>query len=282
MEISTASQSWPAAGEAVTFVPYAVVDGDPGRGLVLLCDHANNALPPEYGDLGLPAREFQRHIAYDPGARELTEMLAERLHVPAVFGMFSRLLIDPNRGEDDPTLIMRISDGSVVPGNRDIDETERRRRVERYYAPYHEAVRRTIDAGMASGTAPAIVSIHTFTPIWHGRPRPWHVGVLWDRDARVAAPTIEALRRDSDLIVGDNEPYTGQLTNDTLNRHATARGLAHALIEVRQDLIADDAGVRRWADIFEPILIDVNERPEVHEMLPTGPAGSHAVGVAAV
>jgi predicted N-formylglutamate amidohydrolase len=237
------------------------IDGDPAAGLVVLCDHASNALPPEYGDLGLPAGEFQRHIAYDIGAAALARRVAAALGVPAVLSRFSRLLIDPNRGEDDPTLIMRLSDGAVVPGNARVDAAERQRRLERYYVPYHTAVTRVLDAALATGRAPAILSVHSFTPAWKGRPRPWHAGILWDLDPRFAAPLIAALRADGSLVVGDNEPYVGALKGDTLHRHGSLRGFAHALIEVRQDLIADDTGTGEWAARLAPILLRLKDDP---------------------
>ena len=160
---------------------------------------------------------------------------------------FSRLLIDPNRGADDPTLVMRFSDGAIVPGNARADAAEIERRRERYWAPYREAVAATIEAMLASREPPAIVSIHSFTPVWRGVARRWKVGVLWDLDDRVPRPLLQALEREGDLHahgIGDNEPYDGGLMGDTIDAVATARGLANALIEVRQDLIAEQAGAR--------------------------------------
>ncbi len=181
-----------------------------------------------------------------PAPRRVTRGLAAALNAPAVLSTFSRLLIDPNRGADDPTLIMRLSDGAVLPGNANVDEAERARRIARFYAPYHAAIDAAIEAALATGVVPAIFSVHSFTPVWRGVPRPWHAGVLWDQDPRLAVPFIDALRADPALIVGDNEPYAGALLNDTMYQHATQRGLAHALVEVRQDLIADDAGIAEW------------------------------------
>jgi predicted N-formylglutamate amidohydrolase len=246
------------------FSPFTQVEGDPANGLLLVCDHAQNRLPPEYGDLGLPAAEFQRHIAYDPGAAAVTRGLAARLGAPAVLSTFSRLLIDPNRGESDPTLIMRLSDGAVVPGNARVDAAERARRIERYHAPYHAAIARAIDSGMAAGVPPALFSVHSFTPVWRGTPRIWHAGILWDRDPRLALPLIEALRADPALVVGDNEPYAGALHDDTMYRHATARGLTHALVEIRQDLIADEAGVEAWVERLAAILARLNRAADAH------------------
>ncbi|WP_244669580.1 N-formylglutamate amidohydrolase [Kaistia sp. 32K] len=240
-----------ADGAAAAF---EILPGDAGAGLILLCDHASSHVPGEYGSLGLPASEFERHIAYDIGAAALTRALSARFGVPAVLSHFSRLLIDPNRGLDDPTLIMRLSDGAVVPGNARIDRAERERRIARFYKPYDDAVNGAIEAGIASGRLPMILSIHSFTPFWKGIPRPWHAGILWDADPRLARPLIAGLARDPAIVVGDNEPYHGALKGDTLYRHATRRGLAHALVEIRQDLIAEPAGVDEWSERLASVL----------------------------
>lgn len=236
------------------------VAGSPASRLVLLCDHASNRMPPGYGSLGLPPEQFERHIAYDIGARELTLGLAARLNAHAVLSCFSRLLIDPNRGMDDPTLIMRISDGAAVPGNREVDEAERQRRIGLFHAPYHAAIAETIEQVRANGHVPLLVSIHSFTPVWRGWPRPWQVGILWDRDEAVARAMIRGFLAQGDLVVGDNEPYHGALEGDTLNVHGTKPGLPHALIEVRQDLIACKTGVDDWVDrvakVIEPIMYE--------------------------
>jgi len=223
---------------------YCVLEGRADAGLILLCDHAGNAIPSAYGTLGLPP---ERHIAYDIGAAQVTRRLAAALGVPALLTRYSRLLIDPNRGADDPTLVMRLSDGAVIPGNRRLDDAERERRTRLYYTPYHAGIAAVVDQCLASGTPPMLLSIHSFTESWKETPRPWHVGVLWDRELRLAKPLLEAFYAEGDLIVGDNEPYSGQLEGDCLWQHATCRGLVNALIEIRQDLIRDAAGQEAWA-----------------------------------
>jgi predicted N-formylglutamate amidohydrolase len=222
------------------------IPGDPATGILLLCDHATNAIPPELNLLGLPPQQLERHIAYDIGAAEMTRAMAQALGAPAVLSNFSRLLIDPNRGRDDPTLVMRISDGAIVPGNARIDEAGIAERIARYYAPYDAAIDAAVEAAIAAGQPPAIVSLHSFTPFWKGVPRPWHAGVLWDREGRLAQALIAALQAEGDLIVGDNEPYNGGLPGDTIDRHATRRGLLDALIEIRQDLIGEPHAARAW------------------------------------
>jgi predicted N-formylglutamate amidohydrolase len=234
--------------------PYRSIEGDLRTGLLILCDHAENTIPEPYANLGLRSEDLNRHIAYDLGAAPVAERLAELLGAPALLSRFSRLLIDPNRGLDDPTLIMQISDGLVVPGNAGLDEAAVAARVARYYAPYHQAIERAIDAGIAAGKPPAVVSVHSFTQAWKGVPRPWSVGVLWDTDPRLALPLLEGFRAIPGIVVGDNAPYTGQLKGDTLYRHGTRRGLAHALIEVRQDLILGPEGQAEWATRLAEVL----------------------------
>lgn len=233
---------------------------------LVLCDHAGRAIPADYGDLGLPSSVFERHIAYDIGAAGVSRVLAAELGAPALLANFSRLLIDANRGPDDPTLVMRLSDGAIVPGNARVDEAEVARRKAEWWEPYQSAIAAQIDGLIAQGTPPALVSIHSFTPAWKGVPRPWHVGVLWDRDGRLAQPLLDALAREGDLVVGDNEPYDGALIGDTMYRHGTQRGLAHALIEVRQDLVADEAGQIAWGKRLARLLRPILALPDLHEI----------------
>lgn len=248
--------------------PVETIDGAFESGLLILCDHASNAVPPDLRDLGLPETEFRRHIAYDIGAAAVTRSLARRLGAPAILTRFSRLIIDPNRGRDDPTLVMRLSDGAVVPGNARVDEAEIQSRIERFYNPYDEAISAAIHRALTAGHPPAIVTVHSFTPIWRGWPRPWHVGMLWDADERFAKPLLEGLRGEEGLVVGDNEPYDGALAGDTVDRHATVRGLANALIEIRQDLIAADEGAEEWAERFARLLKPLAERVELRTPAP--------------
>lgn len=236
---------------------------EPGTGpdaltdLLLVCDHAQNRVPDEIGDLGLPSGDMGRHIAFDIGARGVTLGLAAALGAPALLSTVSRLVIDPNRGEDDPTLVMRLYDGSIVPGNRRVTSGDVARRIAAYHRPYHAAIDAALDTVLARGGVPAIVSIHSFTPQLRGRPwRPWHLGLLWDRDDRLMRPLAARLEAEPDLVVGDNEPYSGQLRGDSMWRHGTNRGIAHILVEIRNDLIASPDGEAKWASRLAPILRD--------------------------
>ncbi len=231
-----------------------VIGGNVHGGFILLCDHACNAVPPEYGTLGLAREQLDRHIAYDIGAAGVTRQLAALLGVPAILTRQSRLLIDPNRGLDDPTLIMRVADGAVIPGNRVLEEADRSRRVAAYYQPYHGTIATVVDEALAAGAVPVLLAIHIFTPVWKGQTRSWHAGVLWDQDPRLAQVLIAGLRAHGGLVVGDNEPYDGALKGDTLWQHGTRRGLAHALLEVRQDLIGAADGQRAWAELVAGLI----------------------------
>ncbi len=241
-----------------------IVAGDIASGALVIADHASSTMPSEFANLGMPAHELQRHIAYDIGVEWLTRAMAARLGAPAVLSRFSRLLIDPNRGDDDPTLVMRLSDGAIVPGNARIGEPEIRQRMARFSLPYHAAVASVIDTMIGTGTIPAVISIHSFTPRMKDIDRPWHVGVLWDSDPRLPVPLIGVLQSDTAIITGDNEPYDGALQGDSMSRHCIQRGIAHVLIEVRQDLIAAEADAVRWGERLADDLAPLLDRPEMH------------------
>ncbi|HET7086802.1 MAG TPA: N-formylglutamate amidohydrolase [Rhizomicrobium sp.] len=216
--------------------------------LLLLCDHASNALPE--GGLGLDPALLSTHIAYDIGAAAVTRALARLYGAPAILGSWSRLLIDLNRGADDPTLVMKLSDGSIIPGNAPADAAEVARRIQMFHAPYHAAIDAVLDR---IGGGAIVISMHSFTPAWKGRARPWEMGILYDRDTRLSAPLMARLKQ-AGFSVGDNEPYTGALEGDTLYQHGTLRGLPHVLIEIRQDLIATDDAAQAFALRLKPIL----------------------------
>lgn len=246
--------------------PFEIIDGNYRDGLVLIADHARNVIPAAYGTLGLPASDFRRHIAYDIGVEAVTRRLAEWLAAPAVLCGFSRLLVDPNRGEDDPTLIRQLYDHTIIPGNYPLEDQERKERLDRWYRPYHRAVAETIGkVEKESGSAPLLVAIHSFTPLFQGVERPWHISLLWDMDDRAVKPLFELLSHDQGLCVGDNEPYDGALAGDTMSMHGTANGYAHVLIEIRQDLIADEKGQAEWAGRLGPALDEINRLPDIHK-----------------
>ncbi|MBV7394342.1 N-formylglutamate amidohydrolase [Mameliella sediminis] len=237
----------------MTYSPCEIIGESRKSRFLITCDHAANTVPPDLGgSLGLPVSDMARHIAYDVGAAGVARELGELLDAPVVLSNFSRLVIDPNRGEDDPTLLMKLYDGSVIPGNRHAGAEEKERRLAAYYRPYHDALARMA----ARHEDVAIVAIHSFTPQLHGRPpRPWHVGILhaaWD--ARLSDPLIDMLQAEPDLVVGRNEPYPGHLPGDALDRHALQDKRHNTLIEVRNDLIEEEVGQRHWAARLAPLL----------------------------
>jgi len=265
--------------------PFTLIPPAPGgtSKLLFLCDHASNRVPPDYDGLGLPAPLFETHIAYDIGAAHVTRALADAYGAAALLGNASRLLIDLNRGADDPTLVMKLSDGSIVPGNRHADAAEVARRLARFHAPYHAAIRTEIarieslprarDSALAVGRGaqssdpsgvttsrgcetqrgPILISMHSFTPAWKGVKRSWEMGVLYGRDSRLARPLMKHLAL-AGFSVGDNEPYTGALEGDTLDTHGTRTGHANVLIEMRQDFLSDRQKAEAFAVRLKPIL----------------------------
>ena len=239
----------------VTHPSYEIVDAAAPGPWVVTCDHASNAVPDWLGgDLGLPHEDMERHIAFDVGAAGVARGLAQRLGSPAILARFSRLVIDPNRGEDDPTLVMRLYDGSIIPANRRAGPSEVEDRLDRLYRPYHEAM-----AGLLAGRDhPAVLAIHSFTPQLRGRPpRPWHVAVLHSHlDNRLALALLRRLRAEGDLCVGDNEPYNGHLPGDSIDRHALKPRRPNVLVEVRNDLISTPMAQEAWAERLAPLLHD--------------------------
>jgi len=232
--------------------PFEVVNPHGRAAALIVCDHASRHIPPEYGNLGVPEREIARHIGWDIGAGEVARGLAALLDAPAVLCGTSRLVIDCNRRLDDPSSIPEASDGTPVPGNRALSEAERGRRVERFFRPYHDAVERRLDGFAAP---PALISIHSFTPVMNGFVRPWHVGLLYDGDDRLARPLIEALRREPGLVVGDNEPYSGRHpVGYALATYGNGRGLAPAVFEIRQDLIETPENAHNWSALISRII----------------------------
>lgn len=227
---------------------------------LLLCDHASAFIPRALGSLGLDETQLARHIALDIGAADVTRRLAERLDAPALLCGFSRLIVDPNRTLDAPSLIPEVSDGVPVPGNRDLLPAARSARIATFHQRYHAEIELELDAMIARAGAPdavALVSVHSFTPVMEGRERPWQVGILWNRDPRLPVPLIARLRA-LGLTVGDNEPYSGRHKHGyTVHRHAEPHGVPNVLIEVRQDLIDTHHGAEEWAVLLTSTLREV-------------------------
>ncbi len=239
---------------------------------VIACDHASRAVPHSLGNLGLSEAQISRHIGWDIGAASLAHALARRLQLPVVLSGYSRLVIDCNRRLDDPTSIALQSDGDMIPGNVGLADAARAARAREIFEPYHAALAAELrqaqalcpsqrDATRRSGVGPALIAVHSFTAVFGGRARPWHCGILWDRDPRLPLALLSALRDETGLVVGDNEPYSGRHPADyTVDTHAEQHGWPHVCIEVRQDLLATAAGIEAWAErLARPLAVQLAE-----------------------
>lgn len=240
--------------------PVGVYAGRTAPQILIICDHAGNLLPPALAGLGVEARHLNDHIAWDPGALGVARGLAEQLGATLVFGRYSRLAADLNREPADASAVPVISDGVLVPGNIGISAADRARRIEALHDPYHQYIADYVSAAISQGVRPAVISIHSFTPVVSRINRPWEAGVLWDKDPRIAIPLLAGLRSEG-VFVGDNEPYSGRHTADySLDRHAEGNHLAHAAIELRQDHVMSAGSQHIWAErlagILKPILAD--------------------------
>jgi predicted N-formylglutamate amidohydrolase len=222
---------------------------------LLVCDHAGNRIPRKLGTLGVSESERQRHIAWDIGAAQVVHGLVERLGVFAILQNYSRLVIDCNRSPAVESSIVTISEDTPVPGNLNLSPADRESRVAEILRPYHDHISAELDRRRDAGIPTVLVAIHSFTPVYRGVARPWHAGLLYNRDDRLSRPLMALLRREGDLVVGDNEPYAVSDESDyTIPVHGERRGLPHGEIEIRQDLIADAAGQTAWADRLARLL----------------------------
>ncbi len=235
--------------------PFKLIAATGLRPLVLVCDHASNRVPRSLDGLGLNSDTLEDHIAWDVGAGAITRLLSERLQASAVLGGYSRLVMDLNRDREDPTAFPEISDGILVPANLGLSVAVRAERTRALFEPYHDTLRRMIQERTTTKQTPVMICLHSFTAYQHGVLRPWHVGILWDQDPRVAVPLMTALREPGDIVVGDNQPYSGRHSADfTVDHHAETLGLAYGAMEIRQDLIEDESGQQRWADRLADVL----------------------------
>jgi predicted N-formylglutamate amidohydrolase len=248
--------------------PFTILHPERRAPLLIVCDHASRVTPRALGRLGLEDAVLMRHIAWDIGAAEVTRQLAALLDAPAVLSGYSRLVIDCNRGLGDPSSIPEESDGVAVPGNVGLTPSARVARVDGIFRPYHAAIEAQLAVFAERGIVPVVFSVHSFTPVMNGFARPWHVGVLWDKDPRVPVPLIaELAASDPRRIVGDNEPYSArEPAGYTIRTHAEPAGLPHAAVEIRQDLIDTNVGATQWAEILAAALAPILARPDLHRV----------------
>jgi len=222
---------------------------------LITCDHAGNLLPRKLGTLGLSPSELATHVAWDIGAAEVAVRLGRLLDAFVVLQTYSRLVIDCNRPLDQKSSIAELSEYTEIPGNRAVTPADAALRADAIFHPYHGRIREELDRRAASGQPTVLVAMHSFTPRFMGQERPWHAGVLYQRDARLAEPLLELLRAEEGLVIGDNEPYAVSDDSDYgVVRYGEQLGHPHVELEVRQDLIADEAGQRQWADRLARLL----------------------------
>jgi predicted N-formylglutamate amidohydrolase len=228
--------------------PFIEVGRQGRSNFVILVDHASSRIPRRLQNLGLPASELQRHIAWDIGALGVARRTAAALDAVLVAQNYSRLVIDCNRDPAVMSSIPRVSESSEIPGNAALSEADVSARRVEIFDPYHNHVRALLDERAAAGRSTILVAQHTMTNIYHGVRREMHAAVLYNRDRRFAGLVLETLRREKELLIADNEPYfVSDATDYTIPRHGEARGLPHVEIEIRQDLVSDEAGQTEWA-----------------------------------
>jgi predicted N-formylglutamate amidohydrolase len=238
--------------------PFTAISGDYSRGLLVICDHASNAIPPDLHGLGLSTADLQRHIAWDIGAARVSALLAARFKLPAILAGVSRLVIDCNRDPADPASIPSEVDRTPIPGNAHLTVWDRAERMSRWFVPYHNAIEAMMTAALASARDPVVLSVHSMAPELGGQLRTWPVALSSHEDKRLATPMLAALRKRVGFLVGDNQPYALDPAEDyTVPVHAMRRGLRHLQVEFRQDLIASDQGAAKWAALFGDALAEV-------------------------
>jgi predicted N-formylglutamate amidohydrolase len=250
-------------------VPPVLEENATGRSPFLLTsDHYGRSIPAALGDLGLPASELSRHIAWDPGIAGVAEALSKHLDAHLIAQRYSRLVIDCNRPPQAPSSIPRISEATTIPGNEGVAREAAEARRKAIFDPYHRRIREVIDRRLRGPVPTILVSLHSFTPVYAGIARPWHVGTLYHRDTRLPPLLLKQLRAEADLVVGDNEPYAvSDETDYTIPVHGEARGLMNSGIEIRQDLLADQAGQAQWAERLARIFAEIETTLRAQRLL---------------
>ena len=228
---------------------------------LIVADHAGNSMPRAVGQLGLPKAECERHIAWDIGIAAVCRVLADALDATLVQQNYSRLVIDCNRVPGSETSIPEISELTPIPGNTGLNDSQKTARVTEIFQPYHDRIETELDRRQRSGRPVTLIAMHSFTPVFMGVARPWHAGVLYNRDARLAHVLMALLKREPGLMIGDNEPYSVTDASDyTIPVHGEQRGLHHVAFEIRQDLIAGAKGQQEWGALLARSLPQVYQR----------------------
>ncbi|MDP2205747.1 MAG: N-formylglutamate amidohydrolase [Alphaproteobacteria bacterium] len=250
--------------------PYRIENAKGKAPILVVCDHASNRVPRALNGVGLTKAALEKHIAWDPGTENIGRYMSEKLDATGFFACYSRIVVDVNRGERSAECMREVSDHIQVPGNKNLSLAEKRQRLDEIFWPYHRALAAQIKGYRKKGIVPLVVSLHSFTPEMDGYKRPWHIGVLWNKEETIARRLVEELQaRNPKIIVGENEPYTlkqANLTKNTIKTHAEDAGLPYVIVEFRQDLVATKRDALKWGRIFlealAPILLD----PSIYQL----------------
>jgi predicted N-formylglutamate amidohydrolase len=250
--------------------PVTIYNVDGPASFLIVADHAGNTIPRKLNDLGVSAAERERHIAWDIGIAAVSRLVADALGATLIQQNYSRLVIDCNRTPRSATSMPEISERTPIPGNVALSECEKDARIREIFQPYHDRIEAELDLRRRAGRPVALVAMHSFTPVFMGVARPWHAGVLYNRDPRFAHLLIAALKRQDDIVIGDNEPYSVTDESDyTIPVHGERRGLHHVAIEVRQDLIAGAEGQQAWAARLAGLLVEAyRQLPDQADKMP--------------
>ena len=244
---------------------FEVINRDGKTPLLLVCDHASQEVPKVLDKLGMSDDALERHIAYDIGAAEVSRRLSAILDAPCVLAGYSRLLIDLNRPPGHPQSIMEASDNTEIPGNFTLSDDAKRQRIRELFEPYHDAVNRALARIWENGAAPALFSVHSFSPGFGDQPRPWDIGVLWNHDPRIAVPLMEILESQG-LNVGNNEPYSGHDLAYTIDMHAGAAGLPSCVVEINQNQVRNESGIKCWSNYLGEAIAEILKQPGLHRV----------------
>ena len=248
--------------------PCSTFNSDGKAQVLFVCDHSGRAIPEHMQQLGVADWVLERHVAWDIGSGDVARNLATRFDAPLICANYSRLVVDTNRPPHDATLCTALSEGIAIPGNIDLDDAEREARIRSFFEPYHATVDARLSLMQTNGGVPVLIAIHSCTPVFDRIVRPWHIGILWDKDPRIAVPLLQHLEAMDGVCVGDNEPYSGRHPHDyTMDHHGEAARIPHVSIEVRQDLIDTAEGAAQWANVLGDALADILADPELYSLL---------------
>ena len=237
---------------------------------LIVCDHASNRIPEALGTLGLSKKDREKHIAWDPGTEVIGRYLSEQLDAPAYFSTFSRIVVDVNRGANSPECMRETYDHVPVPGNTNLSRAEKKQRIDEIFNPYHKNLAKQVQRFLKKKRVPMIISVHSFTPEMDGYRRPWHIGILWNKEDDIALKLVDNLRaQNPTMIVGENEPYSlkaENLTKNTIGTHAESKGLPYVIVEFRQDLVKTKRDALKWGKIFLDAMAPILADPDTYRL----------------